>query len=377
MQEERFSWAEIRKGIDWPMLLGTLLLFAIGLLALYSAGYGVKKVASNYVYKQALWGLISASAYSLVIVMGYRRFIHYGYWFYGFTVTALLMIDIAGAIALGAQRWFTIGGISFQPSEMGKIALILALSRFCHRYPPHNLKNMLSALALAGASMVLVLIQPDLGSTIVFTAIVFSILIVAGSPGKYLAALVSIGLAMIPFAWSVLKPYQRNRLLVFLDPTVDPRGAGYNVIQSRIAVGSGGLFGKGFLRGTQGRLHFLPEPHTDFIYSVFGEEFGFIGGIIVIALFIFLFWRILSTAFYSKDLRAKYICVGVAAWLWFQVMESIAMSIGVAPVTGLPLPLFSYGGSSLLMESVALGLVQSVSVAQSRERIGLEPLWGD
>ena len=176
------------------------------------------------------------------------------------------------------------------------------------------------------------------------------------------------GLAMLPLGWMVLKPYQRMRLLVFIDPTVDPQGAGYNVIQSRIAVGSGGLFGKGFMHGTQGKLHFLPEPHTDFIFSVFSEEFGFAGCVVVLFLFGVLLLRVLAVSQYTKDVRAKLMCVAIAAWLWFQIFESVAMSMGLAPVTGLPLPLFSYGGSSLLVICIALGLVQSAHIAARRER---------
>jgi rod shape determining protein RodA len=175
----------------------------------------------------------------------------------------------------------------------------------------------------------------------------------------------------MPFFWNTLKEYQKLRLYVFLDPYIDPQGAGYNVIQSRIAVGSGGLWGKGFLHGTQGRLHFLPEPHTDFIFSVYAEEFGFVGAMIVIILFALLLWRLLRAAFRTKDPRAKLLCVGTSAWIWFQVMESIAMSMGLAPITGLPMPLFSYGGSSLLMEFVALALAQSVAISPVRDKFAV------
>jgi rod shape determining protein RodA len=214
----------------------------------------------------------------------------------------------------------------------------------------------------------MILLQPDLGSALVYLAIIFAILAVAGTPAKYMAWLAGIGLCAMPVLWRGMREYQRLRLIVFLDPYIDPQGAGYNVIQSRIAVGSGGLWGKGFLQGTQGRLHFLPEPHTDFIFSVFAEEFGFIGGIIVIILFACLFWRILRGAFRTRDTRAKLLCIGIVAWLWFQVMESIAMSMGLAPITGLPMPLFSYGGSSLLMVAIALALAQSVAISPVREK---------
>jgi rod shape determining protein RodA len=246
------------------------------------------------------------------------------------------------------------------------------MSRFCSRYPPDTLRRLAIAILLTGASVGLILLQPDLGSSLVYCAIIFAILTAAGAPVKYLGGLVLAGMFAMPFFWQTLKEYQKLRLKVFLDPYIDPQGAGYNVIQSRIAVGSGGLWGKGFLRGTQGRLHFLPEPHTDFIFSVYAEEFGFIGAVIVIILFSVLFWRILRAAFRTKDIRAKLLCVGVVAWMWFQVMESVAMSMGLAPITGLPLPLFSYGGSSLLMTAMGLALAQSVAISPVRGKLTMD-----
>ena len=376
MIEPGFSWGDIRKGMDYSMLLAVLLLFGLGILAIFSAGHGLGKTTASYAYKQLLWGAVSMAVYVAILFQGYKRFLNWSYGIYAVAVVLLLILGQTGSAVRGARSWINLGFASFQPAEFVKVALILAMARFCYRYPPHTLKDLFYGLALGGASLLLVLLQPDLGSTLVLGAIMFAVLVVSGTPGKYVAALVGTGLLLLPVAWSFLKPYQKNRLLVFLDPTIDPQGAGYNVIQSRIAVGSGGLFGKGFLHGTQSRLHFLPEPHTDFIFSVFSEEFGFVGGVLLLVLFAFLFWRILSTAFHAKDLRAKYLCVGVAAWIWFQVMESIAMSMGLAPVTGLPLPLISYGGSSLLMEAVALALVQSVAVASSTERVGEDSLWG-
>ena len=375
MAEPGFSWADIRKGMDYSMLAAVLLLFCFGLLAIFSAGHGAGKTTASYVYKQILWGAVSMAVYVAILFPGYKRFLSWSYGIYAVAILLLFVISQTGSTVRGARSWSNFGFASFQPAEFAKVALILALARFCYRYPPHTLKHLVYGLALSGVSMLLVLLQPDLGTTLVFGVIMLAVLIVSGTPGKYIASLVGTGLLLLPVAWSFLKPYQKNRLLVFLDPTIDPQGAGYNVIQSRIAVGSGGLFGKGFLHGTQSRLHFLPEPHTDFIFSVFSEEFGFIGGVLILILFAFLFWRILSIAFHAKDLRAKYLCVGVAAWIWFQVMESIAMSMGLAPVTGLPLPLISYGGSSLLMEAVALALVQSVAIASATERVGEDSLW--
>lgn len=370
MIESGYSWGELRKGLDRTMLVVTLLLFALGVLSIYSAGWSVRRQTASYAVRQLAWGGVGALAYVVVLRMGYQRFLRWSYWLYGVSVAVLISVLAVGAASKGAQRWIGIGGVGFQPSELGKVAIILFLARFCSRYPQEQIKNLFAALACASLSILLILLQPDLGSTLVYCAIVFAIIVAAGAPGKYLAALTAGGLVAAPFFWGSLKTYQKLRLIVFLDPYVDPQGAGYNVIQSRIAVGSGGLWGKGFLQGTQGRLNFLPEPHTDFIFSVFAEEFGFIGCCAVLLLFALLFWRLLRAAFRTKDTRAKILAVGVAAWLWFQVMESVAMSMGLAPITGLPMPLFSYGGSAILMEAIALGLVQSIAVSTVRDRIG-------
>lgn len=375
MLESGHTWGEIRRGLDCTMVVATLLLFALGLLSIYSAGIGVRWSTPLFAVRQLAWGGLGVAAYLVTLRVGYQAVVRWSYWIYGGTIVMLAALLLFGATTKGAQSWFRIGPLSFQPVELGKVALVLFLSRFCSRYPLESPKNLLLVLALAGISVLMILLQPDLGSTLVYGAILFAVLVVAGAPGKYLAGLVTAGLFALPFFWGSLKAYQKLRLVVFLDPYVDPQGAGYNVIQSRIAVGSGGLWGKGFLHGTQGRLHFLPEPHTDFIFSVFAEEFGFVGGVTVVLLFALLFWRLLRAAFRTKDIRAKILSVGVVAWLWFQVMESIAMSMGLAPITGIPLPLFSYGGSSLLMEAVALALVQSVALSSWRAggAVGFKP----
>jgi rod shape determining protein RodA len=368
LAESGYSWSEIRKGLDRFMLLVAFVLLAIGLVSIYSAGAGVRRSTVQYAIRQMAWGGVSIAAYVVVLRIGYQNFLKWSYWVYAAAISLLGVLLILGTASRGALSWFRFGSVSFQPAELGKVALILFLSRFCSRYPPDNLKRLVATLAMAGVSVVMILLQPDLGSALVYGSIIFAMITVAGTPGKYLGGLVAAVIVIMPFFWHTLKAYQKLRLVVFLDPYVDPQGAGYNVIQSRIAVGSGGLWGKGFLHGTQGRLHFLPEPHTDFIFSVYAEEFGFVGGLLVILLFSFLFWRLLRAAFRTKDARAKLLCVGVTAWIWFQVMESVAMSMGLAPITGLPMPLFSYGGSSLLMEFIGLALVQSVAISPVRDK---------
>jgi rod shape determining protein RodA len=368
LAEASYNWGEIRRGLDKFMLFVILVLFVLGLVSIYSADAGVRRSTAPYAVRQFAWGGVSIAAYVVVIRVGYQNFLKWSYSIYAVVIGVLAVLLVLGTTSRGAQSWFRFGAVSFQPAELGKVALILFLSRFCTRYQPDNLKRLASALILSGFSVAMILFQPDLGSTLVYGSIIFVVLTVAGTPGKYLSGLIAVSIVAMPFFWSTLKEYQKLRLYVFLDPYIDPQGAGYNVIQSRIAVGSGGLWGKGFLHGTQGRLHFLPEPHTDFIFSVYAEEFGFVGALIVIILFALLFWRLLRAAFRTKDPRAKLLCVGVSAWIWFQVMESVAMSMGLAPITGLPMPLFSYGGSSLLMEFIALALAQSVAISHVRDK---------
>ncbi len=365
------SWSDIKKYADWPIVLVTLLLFAFGLAAIYSASASFTKggaSVSGFVIRQIVWGGIGSLIYIAAVKTDYRNFMRFAAPLLICTVLMLTVLLIMGHSAKGAQRWFNLGFFRFQPSEFGKVIFALALAKLCAVLPPNTPRGIGVAIAVAGAVMLPIMLQPDLGSSLVYAVMLFSVFIVAGMPVRFLVSIAGAGVAALPMLWFVMKPYQKMRVMVFLDPTVDPQGAGYNVIQSRIAVGSGGIFGKGFMHGTQGKLHFLPEPHTDFIFSVFSEEFGFIGAALVLLLFAVLLWRILKISQYTKDMQGKLFCTAVAAWLWFQIAESVAMSMGLAPVTGIPLPLFSYGGSSILVISLALGLVQSVNVAAKQDR---------
>lgn len=360
------SWGDIRSNIDLIMLTSTAALFFLGIAAIYSASPNNAVTLSSYAVRQLMWGIISAFVYMGVLRIGYERFLALAGPLFLLMVFLLAGLLVAGYTTKGAQSWFNLGIIRFQPSETGKVILALVLAQVCSKVPPTDFKGIAAAVGPAGIMIVLILLQPDLGSSLVYSVMLFAVLMAAGAPVKFLSGIVVSVLMMLPAAWMFLKPYQKMRLMVFLDPTIDPQGAGYNVIQSRIAVGSGGFFGKGFLHGTQGKLHFLPEPHTDFIFSVFSEEFGFIGCSVVMFLFTLMLLRMLNAAYRTRDTRGKLLAAGIVAWIWFQVTESIGMSMGLLPITGLPLPLFSYGGSSLLAVAIALALVQSVVIV-SRE----------
>lgn len=364
------SWRDLRSHLDLLMLFATLALFFLGVAAIYSASPNKAVTISSYALRQLVWGGTSAVVYIMVLKIGYQRFLNLAVPLFAAMVLVLVLVLLmsVGYTSKGSQRWFDLGFFMIQPTEMGKVVLALALAQLCFKLPPTEIKGFIAAVGLAGIMIVLILLQPDIGSSLVYSVMLFAVLVAAGASLKLLSGIVCSLIALLPAAWIFLKPYQKMRLAVFMDPNIDPQGAGYNVIQSRIAVGSGGLFGKGFLHGTQGKLHFLPEPHTDFIFSVFSEEFGFIGCSVVLILFTTLLLRMLNVAYSTKDTRGKLLIAGIVAWLWFQVTESIGMSMGLLPITGLPLPLFSYGGSSLLAVAIALALVQSVGIVSKEGR---------
>ncbi len=356
---------------DRIMLGSALMLSLWGVFCIYSAGAGASGPGFDLAFRQSVWLAVSVVVMLLVMVIGHHKLLEGAYPLYGLMLLLLLLTDLLAPKVKGAQSWLGFGGIRFQPSEFAKIAIILMMSKFLSRYPPLDLKTFMAGIGVISLPVLLVLIQPDAGSALVYMVISFGMLIAAGTPFKYLGSIVGLGLAGVPLMFMfVLKEYQKNRILVFIDPMRDPLGAGYNVIQSRIAVGSGGFSGKGFMLGTQSKLKFLPEPHTDFIFSVFSEEFGFAGNIVLIFLFAVLLFRVIITGLRSRDRRCKILTAGVGSWLWFQMFESMGMSIGITPVTGLPLPFLSYGGSSLLATFIALGLVASIYIEGANSKRG-------
>lgn len=337
-----------------------------GILCVYSAGAGTAGRGWSLACRQAGWLALSCGVMFAAFAAGHRRLLDAAYPIYGATLLLLLITALTAARVKGAQSWISIGVLRFQPSEFGKISLILVMSKFLSRCPPHSLKAFFAGLGVAAPAVLLVLIQPDTGSAIVYLVIVFGMMLTAGLPFLYIWVMTALGVMASPFMWMMLKEYQKMRLLVFLDPMRDPLGAGYNVIQSRIAVGSGGFWGKGFMNGMQSKLRFLPEPHTDFIFSVCSEEFGFLGACVMMLIFALLLFRIVKTGMRSRDMRCKIFSAGVTMWIWFQMFESIGMSIGLMPVTGLPLPFLSYGGSSLFSVFAALGIIWSIHVSNTR-----------
>ena len=298
--------------------------------------------------------------YIAAAAFDYRRLQPAAPYLYGLAILLLVMVEVAGHVALGAQRWIRVAGIQVEPSEVCKLLVLLALATYLARKDRVVRREVLVLAGLGLPPTLLVLYQPDLGTAIVFAALLLGLLFLAGAPRLVLAAIVT-GIALaVPLAPRLLHGYQRKRLEIFLDPTRDPLGAGYNLIQARIAVGSGGIFGQGWLHGLQGQLGYVPERTSDFVFAVYAEEFGLVGCGLLLALFAALLYRIARAAAVAPDRFGYLLCVGVALILFTQVVQNIGMNVGLTPIAGIPLPFISHGRSALLTDLALLGLVQSV-----------------
>jgi rod shape determining protein RodA len=317
-----------------------------------------------------LWVVIGASAYAAASSFDYRRLRSLAFGLYAGMILILLAVHLVGHTALGARRWLSVAGFPLEPSELSKLLLVVVLAAYLSRAkrPSCRISCRISwrwfggALLLVAPPAALIVTQPDLGTTIVFVGVLFGMLFLAGASAWQLFSLVFAGGVALPLLPYLLHGYQRRRLEVFLDPSQDPLGAGYNLLQARIAVGSGGLFGQGWLHGLQGQLGFVPERATDFVFAIFAEEFGLFGSLVLLALFGTLLIRLLRTAAVAPDSFGELLAGGVFVMILVQVVENVGMNIGVLPIAGIPLPLISYGGSATISMLAALGLVQSVAM---------------
>ncbi len=354
------------QGLDQGVILSILALLAIGLLALSSAAFQrFQSSGADYLSRQLTWMGLGGLLAAVLVVVDYHRWLEWAYWLYGLGVVLLVLVLEIGVVRGGAQRWLTVGSISLQPSEFAKVATILALARYLgarRDAGSPKWRAVLGASVLLLVPMALILMQPNLGTASVFAAVGMGMLLVWGIPLRALLGVLGAGAAALPVGWHFLADYQRSRLLVFLNPNLDPLGAGYTVIQSKIAMGSGFLFGKGWLSGTQSRLNFLPERHTDFIFSVIGEEWGFLGTSVCLGLLAFFIIRSLRIAVETRDPYGRLFVVGLVTMLAVHTVVNAGMSLGLMPVVGLPLPFLSYGGSWLLTSLVAVGMILSVGV---------------
>ena len=341
---------------DWMLLVFVLSICAIGVLNIYSTGFSSSEGQIPLYLKQIQWIALGLIFMMIIFFIDYRIIIQYAYVIYGISIVLLVLVFIFGYASHGSQRWLGGGLFAFQPSELMKIVIIITLARYFDDHKSsesYKLKELLWPLLIVAVPFVLILKQPDLGTALMLMIIFISIVFFVGVDKKSLIIALTSALILIPIGWSFLKDYQRERLITFLDPENDPLGAGYHIIQSMIAIGSGEIFGKGFLSGSQTQLKFLPEQQTDFVFSVFAEEWGFIGGLIIL-------WG-LKIALQARDLLGTITVFGVTAFISWEVFINIGMVLGILPVVGIPLPFFSYGGSAMLSLMAAIGLLMNVS----------------
>lgn len=352
----------LAKEMDLTILLPALLLAGIGIAMIYSATYTKTEFAMLYL-KQTFMLSIGIIAMLVSASVNYQALLErYAPLLYWLIVIVLALLLAAGDQISGSKRWLAIGPIGVQPSEFAKIATTLVLARFLAKRADRikAWSTLGGALLIAGLPMILILWEPDLGTTLVFIPMLFAMLYVVGIPVQRLLVIIGSGILASPLVFFMLKDYQRQRLMVFLNPSADTLGAGYNVIQSKIAIGSGGLTGKGWLQGTQGQLRFVPEHHTDFIFSVLAEEWGFLGSVGVIILFAVLLLQCLRIARAARDMGGSLVAVGLIAIIFTQVAVNLGVATGVMPVTGMTLPLISYGGSSIIVVMSMMGILMSV-----------------
>ncbi|WP_196590872.1 rod shape-determining protein RodA [Pectinatus frisingensis] len=359
-----FTNSRLFRRIDVPLIIAIIILILIGIVIIGSATH-INTPSSErywYVQRQSIFALVGAVLVFLMMKFDYRMLQPLGNKLYIFNALLLLAVDIAGHSALGAQRWIQLGPISFQPSEFSKLIMIISLAVLLENRVGklNTFKELLPVALYMVIPFALVVTQPDLGTALVFLAIFFGMIFAAGVNMKIIGVIFGAGLSCLPIIWHFLKEYQKMRIMVFINPNIDPLGSGYHIIQSKIAIGSGLLYGKGLFHGTQSQLNFLPENHTDFIFAVIGEETGFIGAAIVLLIFLFILWRGIKIAREASDNLGMLLAVGINSMLAFHVLVNVGMTIGIMPVTGIPLPFISYGVSSLITNVLAAGLLLNI-----------------
>ena len=330
------------------------MLAVLGLMTIYSAhaDWG----------RQMLWLALGCVAYICAAAIDYRRLRVLAPGLYVAMLLMLVAVHLIGHSALGARRWLSIAGFPLEPSELSKLVLVVVLAAHLSRYERLTWRGFVGALLLVAPAAYLIFTQPDLGTTIVIVAVLLGLLFLGGARPLHWGAIAGSAAIAFPLLPHVLHGYQKQRLEIFLDPSKDPLGAGYNLLQARIAVGAGGLFGQGWLHGLQGQLGFVPERATDFVFAVFAEQFGLLGSLLLLAMFGALLIRLLHSAAVAPDRFGQLVVGGVALLLFVQVVQNVGMNIGLLPIAGIPLPFISYGGSATVTSLTALGIVQSVAM---------------
>jgi len=362
IDSERLSLKDKFFSIDYILLITILIIGVISCFAMYSTDRG--QMGYHTISHLLRFGIFFLF-FILVSLVKINFWHSFSYFFYILVLGLLLYVDFFGLVASGSKRWLSLYFINLQPSELMKISIILFLAKYYHRISPENVNNlryMLLPLIALTIPVIFVINQPDLGTSVLITATGFGVIWLAGVRIKYFTYMIVMFIATAPFVIAFLKPYQKQRILTFFNPDRDPLGAGYQIIQSKIAIGSGGIWGKGFLQGSQSYLDYLPEKHTDFIFTLFSEEFGFIGSLVLLLLYVLLILRIMSIGQNSRSGFSKYFCYGFALALFIYISVNMLMVLGLLPIVGSPLPIMSYGGSSMLSIMFGLGIVMSCKI---------------
>ncbi|HVR41056.1 MAG TPA: rod shape-determining protein RodA [Thermoanaerobaculia bacterium] len=349
--------------LDLNFLGTAIVIAAIGCLLIYSATYFTDPSLKLF-KRQIIWVLIGITLMTLFLAFDYHSLFDVAPILYGVGIAFLAYLLIFGRLTANVKSWIHIGGFQFQPSEFMKIFTALMLARFFDSNDRAylNVRSFIVAMAIIGAPVFLILMQPDFGTAATFFPLVAVAMFFGGIRARVWIIMIVAVAIMLPIGWNQLKPYQKERIKIFLNPERDPLGTGYQVTQAKIAIGSGGIHGKGFKQGTQAKLAFLPARHTDFIFAVLGEEWGFIGVVIVLSLFLFLVVQALTFAKHARDRGGTFLIICLVSFIIFHVFINVAMQIGVLPTTGIPLPLISYGGSSTMMFFIAIGLILNVDM---------------
>ena len=349
---------------DYILIAATAAIVIMSLVIIGSATHINTPSEERYwfVQRQGIFALVNVALAAFLMNFDYKVLQGYGNKLYVFNLILLVAVMLVGQSALGAQRWITIGPISIQPSEFSKLIMIISIATMLDDKIGHlnTIRDLVPVAAYVGVQFRLVLKQPDLGTSLVFMAIFFGMVYIAGINKKLLLGIFAAGIAAFPLFWHFLKDYQKMRLTVFMNPNVDPLGSGYHIIQSKIAIGSGMLFGKGLFGGTQSQLNFLPENHTDFIFAVVGEELGFVGVTFLLLLYLIVLWRGVVTARDAGDTFGRLLATGITSMLAFHVLVNVGMTMGIMPVTGIPLPLMSYGVSSLTTNIMSIAILLNI-----------------
>lgn len=353
------------------ILITAFFIVSLGILSIYSSTYQKTGAFWQLIYRrQILWAIFGLFLFLLMSNFNYRRLWDMAYFLYLFVIFLLFLVFILGIVRLGAQRWLRFSWFNFQPSEAAKIIIVIFFARYFSSKSTGSVSLFINKVGIWQGLILpfifviipagLIIEQPDLGSGIMLFFIFIAMLYLGNIRLKYIGILLAVFISLLPLGWFFLRGYQKDRLLVFLNPNIDPLGAGYTIIQSKIAIGSGGFFGKGWLSGTQSQLHFLPESHTDFIFATFAEEWGFLGCGILLLLYYFLIRQGIKIALRTNDHFGRLLAFGISLMLAIQLIINISMNLGFAPVVGIPLPLMSYGGSSIFVTFISLGILVNI-----------------